>query len=201
VRLQVPAAIYEHEYVQKKSRFIARVVPVNSRDEVKLAVQQSRRDYPDARHHCWAYLLGRPEDAINAGMSDDGEPAGTAGKPILNVLQHGHLGNVLVIVVRYFGGIKLGAGGLVRAYGSATQLALQDTPVRTFQQMSQLLATLDFSAEQALRHWLQGAGGEVLAVDYAEQVLVTLAIASPKLDSLREFCGARGIELQGADDN
>ena len=111
----VPAASCEQEYVVKRSRFIARVVPVNSRADVNAAVARAREDYPDARHHCWAYLLGPPGKAAGAGMSDDGEPAGTAGKPILNVLQHGHLGDVLVIVVRYFGGIKLGAGGLVRA--------------------------------------------------------------------------------------
>ena len=87
--LQVPAGESEQEYVIKKSRFIARVVPVENREEVNAAVARSRQDYPDARHHCWAYVLGSPADASSAGMNDDGEPSGTAGKPILNVLQHG----------------------------------------------------------------------------------------------------------------
>ena len=82
---QIPAQQFENEYVVKKSRFIARVVPVKSRQEAMVAVTDARADYPDARHHCWAYLLGKPADASSAGMNDDGEPAGTAGKPMLNV--------------------------------------------------------------------------------------------------------------------
>jgi len=108
----IATSVFEAQYTVKKSRFIARVVPIGSREDALAAVAVAKRDYPDARHHCWAYLLGEPGDARSAGMSDDGEPAGTAGKPILNVLQHGKFGDVLVVVIRYFGGIKLGAGGL-----------------------------------------------------------------------------------------
>ena len=180
----------------KKSRFIARVVPVSSRDEVNDAVRQAHQDYPDARHHCWAYLLGKPADALSAGMSDDGEPAGTAGKPILNVLQFGQLGDVLVVVIRYFGGIKLGAGGLVRAYSSATVQAIEQAPVATQRELLQFIAVGDFGSEQPLRHYLAGVAGQLLSVEYLEQVTMTVAVSAESIDSLQAFCAANAITLR-----
>jgi len=196
VTYQVPASIYESEYVVKKSRFIARVLPVSSREEVNAAVSQARNDYPDARHHCWAYLLGKPADATSAGMNDDGEPAGTAGKPILNVLQYGHLGDVLVIVIRYFGGIKLGAGGLVRAYGTATKMALEQAPAETRRDLVEFSAAGDFSAEQPLRHFLAGVDGLLLSVDYGERVKINLALPAEQADALAAFCASHAIDLE-----
>ncbi|MEH6590639.1 MAG: YigZ family protein [Halioglobus sp.] len=196
---QVPAADFEHEYVVKKSRFIARLVPVLSREEAMAGVAQARRDYPDARHHCWAFLIGRPEDAATAGMNDDGEPSGTAGKPILNVLQHGHLGDVLVIVIRYFGGIKLGAGGLVRAYGNATQQALELAPVVIRQQYVRYRAVGDFSQEQSIRHWLGGAQGELIDVQYSDSVAFTLDVSQTCVASLENFCAVNRLQLTPAD--
>lgn len=192
---EVPAGIHESVYEVKKSRFIARVVPVQSREQVNAAVLAARHDYPDARHHCWAYLLGRPADAASAGMNDDGEPAGTAGRPILNVLQHGQLGDVLVVVIRYFGGIKLGAGGLVRAYGTATAQVLERAPARTRRSLSRCRVRGDFGAEQSLRHWLNGVDGELLSVDYGQQVEFTLALPEGEVETLAAFCNATGLAL------
>lgn len=196
---QVPAGIFESEYIVKKSRFIARIVPVGSREEVNAAVQQARQDYPDARHHCWAYLLGKPVDAAGAGMSDDGEPAGTAGKPILNVLQHGQMGDVLVVVIRYFGGIKLGAGGLVRAYSATTGQALDEAPAITRRALARFCITGDFSAEQAVRHLLPELAGELLDVEYGSRVNLTVAIPSGVTQSLQSFCDANSLILQALD--
>ena len=193
---QVPAQQFENEYVVKKSRFIARVVPVKSRQEAMAAVADARADFPDARHHCWAYLLGKPADASSAGMNDDGEPAGTAGKPILNVLQYGHLGDTLVIVIRYFGGIKLGAGGLVRAYSTATVQALELAPALIHQDYLLMKATGDFSAEQLLRHWLGDVRGSVKEVHYGEEVVLQLAVLPDHSNSLRDFWAAHRIVLQ-----
>lgn len=181
--------------VVKKSRFIARLEPVTSREEVNAAVAGARADYPDARHHCWAYLLGRPAAARNAGMSDDGEPAGTAGRPILNVLQHGHLGDVLVIVVRYFGGIKLGAGGLVRAYSAAAQQALEGAPCRKQEDLRHWRAEGDFACEQALRHWLGEHGGQLDGVHYGERVRLDLRVPAERGEALAAFCAAHGVAL------
>lgn len=113
----------EHEI--KRSRFIALVEHVEDRQQAFHYIEQIKIRYPDARHHCWAYVAGPPEGATRIAFNDDGEPQGTAGKPILNVLQHHKVGEVLVVVVRYFGGIKLGTGGLVRAYSGVTQAAME----------------------------------------------------------------------------
>ena len=113
------------EIVEKKSRFIAEVHPVTSEEEAMEILEQTRKQYWDARHHCWAYIIGRNPAAER--MSDDGEPAGTAGKPILEVIRGRELTNVLVIVTRYFGGTLLGTGGLVRAYGQSSKAAIENS--------------------------------------------------------------------------
>ncbi|MBN7796231.1 IMPACT family protein [Parahaliea mediterranea] len=193
---KIAIAEYQAEYVVKKSRFIARLLPVRNREEVNAAVAKARADYPDARHHCWAYLLGPPADARGAGMNDDGEPAGTAGRPILNVLQHGHLGDVLVIVVRYFGGIKLGAGGLVRAYSAATREAVEAAPCRQREQLACWRARGDFACEQPLRHWLDQHGGYLDSVCYGEQVQLDLRAPAAQAETLAALCAAHRISLE-----
>ena len=195
----VPARQCESEHIVKKSRFLARLVPVQSREQVNDAVARARLDHPDARHHCWAYLLGRPSDATGAGMSDDGEPAGTAGKPILNVLQHGELGNVLVIVIRYFGGVKLGAAGLIRAYSTAAQQVLDLTPARQLIRWQPHLLRGDFSLEQPLRHLMTGLQGSISEVQYAAGIEARLQLAPGDLRSVREFCAAHGATLETLD--
>jgi len=187
---------FESEYTIKKSRFIARVVPIASREDALLAVNKAKTDFPDARHHCWAYLLGSPADARGAGMSDDGEPAGTAGKPILNVMKHGVIGDVLVVVIRYFGGIKLGAGGLVRAYGTATQQALDLTPSHPRRKLLEYRVEGGFSQEQHLRHWLTTIEGEMTSVEYGQRPIFHLNLPAGLEVSLIEFCAANRLVLK-----
>ena len=192
----IASSIFESEHTVKKSRFIARVVPVESRAQALTAVGVAKADFSDARHHCWAYLLGNPADARSAGMSDDGEPAGTAGKPILNVIQHGALGDVLVVVIRYFGGIKLGAGGLVRAYSSATQQALELTPSQLKRELQEYRVRGDFSQEQLLRHWLSTVEGEMASVTYGQQPVFQLILPVGQEQSLAAFCAAHQLVLE-----
>ncbi len=109
----------------KKSRFICYLAPVSGRAAADDFVQTIKARHPKANHNCWSYIAGRPDDAGQWNSSDDGEPKGTAGQPMLNILQHSGLGEVCTVVTRYFGGIKLGTGGLVRAYGQAVQEALK----------------------------------------------------------------------------
>lgn len=149
----IPAGYLERETEVKKSRFIARVYPVSDRDDVRTYVDQAHLDYPDARHVCWGYQIGRPGSAAEAAMNDDGEPSGTAGKPILGVIQHKDMGDVLVIVIRYFGGIKLGAGGLVRAYAGAAESVLSAVDRVVQQARVQATVQFGFADEQPLRHW------------------------------------------------
>jgi uncharacterized YigZ family protein len=115
----------EDEIVEKKSRFIATVVPVNTEEEALEFVEKTRKKYWDARHNCFAYIIG--ERGQLQRCSDDGEPNGTAGKPMLDVLLGNELRNVAVVVTRYFGGTLLGTGGLVRAYSAAVQEGLKES--------------------------------------------------------------------------
>jgi len=189
-----PARTLERELEVKKSRFIARATTVNSREAALAFVEAVRADYPDARHHCWAYLIGNPATAASAAMSDDGEPGGTAGKPILNVIQHKGIGDVIVVVTRYFGGIKLGAGGLVRAYSGATQQVLADLPLVEHRPQREYRLRFDFSREQPLRHWAEQHGAELLSIDYGQQVEARLAVPEEHRETFEAFLGAQDIE-------
>ena len=121
------SAYGQEEIVEKKSRFIARVYPVTSEEEALICLEDIRKRFWDARHHCYAYVLGKNSELQR--FSDDGELQGTAGKPILEALTGSHMHDTLIIVTRYFGGTLLGTGGLVRAYGSAARAGLRAAKV------------------------------------------------------------------------
>ena len=191
----IPAKSVEASIEVKKSRFIARAAQAASREEVMAFVEQARRDHPEARHVCWAYLLGNPASASNAGMNDDGEPSGTAGKPILNVIQHKAIGDVVVLVIRYFGGIKLGAGGLVRAYSGAAEAAVSALPLEQLVPRSGRDIELEFAQEQPVRHWVSIHDCKIDDVTYAEKVCISLDIADSQLGEFEAFCRANGIRI------
>ena len=190
----VPAGPVDREIIINKSRFITWLRPVSHRDDAMAVVEQARALYPDASHHCYAYLLGNPASA-QAAMNDDGEPSGTAGKPIFNVIQHKGISDVLVVVTRYFGGVKLGAGGLVRAYAAAAESVLAD--VERIEHVPQLEACLDmdFAMEQRLRHWVDQHAGKVLDVHYGQRVSMTLSAPIEHLNDLEALCAAEQIAL------
>jgi len=192
----VPSKSCEVCYEIKKSRFIARAVFVDARELAMKELAQAKKDYPDARHHCWAYQFGNPKSAASAAMSDDGEPSGTAGKPILNVLQHKNVGDVMIIVTRYFGGIKLGAGGLVRAYSASAQMAMDE--LETEQQVARESFELmcDFSQEQPIRHWLSLHDGVIDDTSYSQQVTMTVALAEEAGAALGEYLASLGASLK-----
>ena len=127
-RYPIPAGEYRQEEEISRSRFITTVAPARTLDEAQQFIQRIREEFPDATHNCWAYVVGPPGSTARIGMSDDGEPHGTAGKPMLGMLLHGDTGDTVAVVTRYFGGTKLGTGGLVRAYGGCLQRALQAMP-------------------------------------------------------------------------
>ena len=129
----------------KKSRFICILSPITSKEDVEEKLKQIRQDYPFARHYCYAYIL-LPEKKC----SDDKEPAKTAGQPILNVLEKQQFNNILAIVVRYFGGIKLGAGGLVRAYTNATNQAIEKAQIYPFVSKTHVKLTFPYELEKTL---------------------------------------------------
>lgn len=133
------------KYTEKMSRFLSFAIPVSTADEARAIIKKFQNDYHDARHVCWAYMLG-PE-RCEWQLNDNGEPSGTAGKPILGQINSLELTDVLVIVVRYFGGIKLGTSGLIAAYREAARLALEEAGRRECRQMRRLL--IEFSYETA----------------------------------------------------
>lgn len=191
----VPKAQVEIEYEIKKSRFIARAGAATSREEALLILEQMQAKYSDARHHCWAYQLGSPYSPFSAAMNDDGEPSGTAGRPILNVIQHKEIGNLMVVVSRYFGGVKLGAGGLVRAYSTAAEQAVSALKLVHYQAKVTGLIRCDFAKEQLIRHWLDEHQGQVLDVAYHHQVGLTVALIEQDIPTLSDFLAGIGAEF------
>ena len=127
-RYFVPAGTHRVADEIRRSRFITTLARAASVAEAQLFIQQVRDEFPDATHHCWAYVVGPPGTTAQIGMSDDGEPHGTAGRPMLNALLHADVGDVAAVVTRYYGGTNLGTGGLVRAYGGGVIRALETLP-------------------------------------------------------------------------
>lgn len=150
----------------KRSRFLARIRRVGTEEAARAVIDGRRTHHFDARHHCSAFVLG--PDARTARSSDDGEPAGTAGIPMLQVLQKNSLTDVVVVVTRYFGGVKLGAGGLVRAYSDAVARAVEAAGTRTVRLCSLLRVDVDFASVGAIEDQLRGLvlpSGEAVVVD------------------------------------
>lgn len=183
----IPDGTTEVCYEIKKSRFIARLSLATDRDQAMQALEQAKQDYPDARHHCWAYQIGPPHTPHLAAMSDDGEPNGTAGKPILNVIQHKEVGDLMLVVIRYFGGIKLGAGGLVRAYSQSAQMAFDALNTKRHVELDSFSLLCDFQDEQAIRHWLKQFESEICSVEYTERVTMHIKIDGQFQDELTLF--------------
>jgi len=149
----------------KKSRFIGCVQPVNDRVSAQHIVAELRLLHPDAAHVCWAFMAGGQSAA-----NDDGEPGGTAGRPMLEVLRHHELEGVLATVVRYFGGIKLGTGGLMRAYTEAIAQALMDAPKLVLHQWRTLECEVPYALEGALRREIGAAGASLVTVEHGTLV-------------------------------
>jgi uncharacterized YigZ family protein len=167
------------ELVIKKSRFIGRVEPCADRAQALVRVAELREQHVGAVHVCWALMAGGQSAA-----NDDGEPGGTAGRPMLEVLRHQDLDGVLATVVRYWGGTKLGAGGLVRAYTDAVAQALLTAEKVPLVALCTLACTVPYALEGLLRHELQAAGAQLLEARHAGQVEVQLSVAENRKAAL-----------------
>lgn len=170
---QTLAAPAHSELIIKKSRFIGCVQPMADRASAQQVVDELRRQHPAAAHVCWALLAGGQSAAV-----DDGEPSGTAGRPMLDVLRHQELEGVLATVVRYFGGVKLGAGGLVRAYTDCVAQALLAAPKVLLQRMTELRCSVPYALEGLLRREIAAQQAQLL--DVAHGSLVTLQWRMPE---------------------
>jgi uncharacterized YigZ family protein len=164
----------------KKSRFLGCVQPVSGRAEALAIVERLRAEHPGAAHVCWALLAGGQSAA-----NDDGEPGGTAGRPMLEVLRHQQLEGVLATVVRYFGGVKLGAGGLVRAYTDAVAQALLQAEKLPLQRTLRLACRVPYALEGLVRRELQDAGAALGEVRHGEAVELEFSVGEGGAATLR----------------
>jgi len=172
----VPAQSVEISEEIKKSRFITLLEPTAGVEAAKAFIQRIKSLHPSARHHCWAFVAGPPNDSQQLGFSDDGEPAGTAGKPILGQLMGSGIGEITAVVVRYYGGIKLGTGGLVRAYGNGVQLALAQLTVLEKVPQAEFLLQCDYAQISMIETLLQQVGGSILESKYGAAVDLRLTL-------------------------
>ena len=178
--------IIEHggsaEIEEKKSRFIAHVASAGSEEEALAFIEAKKKQFWDARHNCYAYVLG--EQAQTVRFSDDGEPSGTAGRPILEVLIGSGIRNLVVVVTRYFGGTLLGTGGLVRAYTKAAQAGLAASDVRTMCCGYEMTIVTDYNGIGKVQYLFGSRGISTGEVDYGEQVTVLVNIPYEEKDAV-----------------
>ena len=184
----VPFGVAEAEMVEKRSRFIGQIWRVESEDEARAHIEAAKKKYHDARHNCWCYLL-REGNILR--YSDDGEPQGTAGQPMLNVFQREEVTNVCCVVTRYFGGILLGAGGLTRAYGGTAKLALNEAGISRMRLWASLAIPCDYSMYERMRLTVEQSGGIVTDTDFGTDVVLTVTLPA---EDVEDFC-AKVTEL------
>ena len=181
----------EGEYVEKKSRFIATLRRCGSEQEALEFIEGIRKKYWDARHNCYAYVVGGREGLTRC--SDDGEPGGTAGRPMLEVLTGEGLRDTAVVVTRYFGGVLLGTGGLVRAYTQAVKEGLKNCLAGTMRRGCEAEVTADYGSIGKILYLLGNRGLEPLEADYGEKILLRLQVPGEDFDVLgRELADATG---------
>lgn len=172
------------EIVEKKSRFICNVLPINTEEEAIEFIEKTKKKYWDARHNCFAYVIGERQQIQRC--SDDGEPSGTAGKPMLDVLLGKKISNVVVVVTRYFGGILLGTGGLVRAYQKSTQEGLEASVVFEKCYGNQVSIQTDYNGIGKLQYIAATMELHTLDTEYTDKVIMKLLVPVEQQDELEQ---------------
>ncbi|WP_020560482.1 YigZ family protein [Thiofilum flexile] len=179
----IPMTHHKVETEIKRSQFITHIGHVSNRPEAEAFIKQLRLTHPQATHVCWAYIAGAPNTTVMS-MSDDGEPNGTAGRPMLNALQYSGLGEIVAVVVRYFGGTKLGTGGLQRAYGGCVKEALLTLPTQEKIAQVSLLIECGYEFEALVRHVLQQYNALLEQCDYGQNITLQLQVALEQVNAL-----------------
>lgn len=173
----------EGELTEKKSRFIATVRPVKNEEEALAFIEQMRKKYWDARHNCYAYIIGENQNCMRS--SDDGEPQGTAGHPMLDVLSGERLYNTAVVVTRYFGGVLLGTGGLVRAYSGAVQEGLKNSTIIEKKKGTLVELITDYTGLGKLQYLTATEGVTVLDTAYTDRVSMKILLEEGQISSFK----------------
>lgn len=174
---------FRHEYIVDKSRFITTISPCTTEEEAQVFIGRINKEFWDATHNCTAYALGPKQEQQRS--SDNGEPSGTAGKPMLEVLKKTGITNVAVVVTRYFGGIKLGAGGLIRAYSHSVAETLRLAPKELHTTRTQLQATIDYSLYGAVERFVQDKKLHYEA-NFGEHVTVTILVPPTDVEGIQK---------------
>ena len=188
------------EFKDRGSRFLAYAYPIKTVEEFKDKLQLLKKEHPKAVHHCFAYRIGL--DGNNFRVSDDGEPSGTAGKPMLGQIDSKGLANILIIVVRYFGGTLLGVPGLINAYKSAAAMALQLTPFIQKQVMVRWQVTFDYTQMNEVMRWLKAFNCEVLEQEMQLFCKMLIDVPTNRVDELKNLLtDMRGVEVQMVNTN
>lgn len=185
-RYPVPAGPHRVEDEIRRSRFITTVARAASPDEAQAFIQHVRDEFPDATHHCWAYVAGPPAATAQVGMSDDGEPHGTAGRPMLAALLHSGVGEIVVVVTRYYGGTNLGTGGLVRAYGGGVVHALDAMPRVERVDYVAVSVSLDYGRVSAFELLLPAFEAQVDARRFETDVTFDLRLPDTQVEAFRQ---------------
>lgn len=172
----------ESEIVIKKSRFLGITAPAATPEEAAEFVNGIKKKYYDARHNCYAYILGDKQEVLK--YSDDGEPQGTAGKPMLDVLKNSGITNIVVVVTRYFGGVLLGTGGLVRAYTEAAKLAVEDTKIQYVREMQTVEIGTEYSELSRLQYLFSEMELGEPVIAYSDKIDIRIEVPVPLVEVL-----------------
>lgn len=183
-RYPIPARVHRVEDVVLRSRFITTIAHAPDADAAHAFVESVREEMPDATHHCWAFVAGPPGSTTHIGMSDAGEPHGTAGRPMLAALLHADLGEVVAVCTRYFGGTKLGTGGLSRAYSGGVVHALQALPTEERVERVQAMLTLGYAHVDAAQRLMQEMDLQVEDEEYGAEVRYRLGVPATEVENL-----------------
>ena len=182
-RYPIPAGQHRTREEISRSRFITTLGPAPTVEDAQAFLARRRGEFPDATHNCWAYVVGPPGSTGRVGMSDDGEPHGTAGRPMLTALLHSGVGDVVAVVTRYYGGTKLGTGGLVRAYGGCVQRALETLARAERVSWVDCVLTIGYGDVTVVQQLIAAHEGRVAAEAYAADVTYTVTLPDSRRDA------------------
>ena len=177
---RVPAGTGESELTEKRSRFLGHLRKVETEEDAKVFISTIKKQFHDARHNCWCYRI----HDVTERFSDDGEPSGSAGMPMLEVFRREDVFNFVCVVTRYFGGVLLGTGGLSRAYSSAAKLALTDAGILLLGRQRKLSVQCPYAFVERLKSFLMSAGAEITDQTYGAYVALTLLVPEAKAEEL-----------------
>jgi uncharacterized YigZ family protein len=194
-RYPVPARIHRVEEVVRRSRFVTTLAHAPDADAAHAFVERVREELPDATHHCWAFVAGPPGNTRSVGMSDAGEPYGTAGRPMLTALLHGGVGEVVAVTSRWFGGTKLGTGGLSRAYAGGVKLALESLPTEEKVPRVEVSVSVGYPWVDGLQRLLDDVEGVVVGEEYGADVRYRVRVPEERVGELE----ARLADLTSGD--